>query len=518
VYGCPVPATPAHARRTGTPPLTPADSFIARWSASERAERTNAPPFLIELCALLGVAAPDPATGGHGPYRFERSVTHYDPTDRATTRRIDLYKHDCFILEAKQAASARPQAELFALSSESTRRQFVRNSPGWAQHMLQAKGQAEGYVRNLPADEPAPPFIIVADIGFCFDLYADFSGTGRHYAQFPDAQNFRLYLTELTDPAKRQLLATIWTNPQALDPSRRRTEVTRDIAALLAKLAITMEARHPPDAVAFFLIRCIFCMFAQSVALLPAASFTELLQRCEPHPTKNFVPMLGDLWRKMNEGGFSVAITEVVRRFNGGLFSPARQGADPLAVTLDELRLLISASKRDWANVEPAIFGTLLESALSARERGQLGAHFTPRAFVERLVLPTIMEPLRLEWDAVKAASGTKLKVGDRTAAAAELRSFHNRLCAIRVLDPACGTGNFLYVTLELMKRLEGEVLDALANLQAGEGGRLDLPGETVDPHQFLGMEKSPRAVPVAELVLWIGHLQWHFRTRGAAR
>ncbi len=510
-------ASPPGVEGTGTPTLTPADRFIARWSDSERAERTNAPPFLIELCALLGVPAPDPARGGDGPYRFERSVTHYDPEDRATTRRIDLYKRDCFILEAKQGANSRPQAELFALSSEATRRQVVRNSPGWAQHMLQAKGQAEGYVRNLPAKEAAPPFLIVCDVGFCFDLYADFSGTGRHYAQFPDGQSFRVYVTELTDPAKRQLLADVWTDPASLDPSRRRTEVTRDIAALLARLAVTMEARHPPDAVAFFLIRCIFCMFAQSVGLLPEASFTALLHRCEAQPDQLFVPMIGDLWRTMNAGGFSAAITAMVRRFNGGLFAPARHGGEPLGVTLDELRLLVAASTKNWANVEPAIFGTLLESALSTRERGQLGAHFTPRAFVERLVLPTIMEPLRWEWDATKAASGKKIDAGDRAGAAAELRAFHHRLCTVRVLDPACGTGNFLYVTLELMKRLEGEVLDALANLQAGEGGRLELPGETVDPHQFLGLEKNPRAVPVAELVLWIGHLQWHFRTRGAA-
>ncbi len=127
------------------------------------------------------------------------------------------------------------------------------------------------------------------------------------------------------------------------------------------------------------------------------------------------------------------------------------------------------------------------------------------------------MEPLRLEWDGHKAASADKLQGGDREGAAAIVRAYHARLCAVRVVDPACGTGNFLYVTMEMMKRLEGEVLDALASLNAGEGDRLALAGASVDPHQFLGIEKNPRAVPVAELVLWIGYLQWHFRTFGAA-
>ncbi len=144
-----------------------------------------------------------------------------------------------------------------------------------------------------------------------------------------------------------------------------------------------------------------------------------------------------------------------------------------------------------------------------------MGAQFTPRAFVERLVLPAVMEPLRAEWDGAKAAAVAEADKGRREEAAALVRAFHARLCTVRVLDPACGTGNFLYVTLELMKQLEGEVLDALAALEGGDAGRLDMAGATVDPHQFLGLDVNPRAVPVAELVLWIGYLQWHFRTHG---
>jgi len=500
----------------------PIGAFIARWDGTELAERANYARFLDELCDVLGVPRPDPAAGPLGDYRYERSVTHREADGATTTRRIDLYKRGCFVLEAKQGANPKP-ADLFEFKTETERRSAVRRSPAWAQAMLKAKGQAEGYARDLPAAEGWPPFVIVCDVGFCLDVYADFSGTGKHYAQFPDREGFRLYLPDLRKPEVRDRLRTIWTDPMALDPSRQRVRVTRDIAEYLARLVRALEGpkdkpRHAPQHVATFLMRCIFSMFAQSVGLLPSGTaFTELLEDCRKDP-KNFVPLVGDLWRTMNAGGFSPALRAMVLRFNGGLFAPGAHGAaEPLPVDGDMLELLIQASRRDWADVEPAIFGTLLENALDPKQRGELGAHFTPRAFVERLVLPTVMEPLRAEWDGVKAAAVLKAEGGDRAGAAALVRAFHARLCAVRVLDPACGTGNFLYVTLELMKRLEGEVLDLLADLAPGEGDRLDVAGASVDPHQFLGIEKNPRAVPVAELVLWIGYLQWHFRTRGSA-
>jgi len=504
----------------------PIGAFITRWDGTEQAERANYARFLDELCDVLRVPRPDPAAGPLGDYRYERSVTHHEADGATTTRRIDLYKRGCFVLEAKQGANAPKQANLFG-TAEAERRANVRRSPGWAQAMLKAKGQAEGYARDLPAAEGWPPFVIVCDVGFCLDVYADFSGTGKHYAQFPDRESFRLYLPDLRRPEVGDRLRTIWTDPMALDPSRKRVRVTRDIAQYLARLARALEGpkdkpRHAPQQVATFLMRCIFSMFAQSVGLLPSGTaFTELLEDCRKDP-ENFVPLVEDLWRTMNTGGFSPALRAMVLRFNGGLFAPGvHRAAEPLPVDGDMLELLIQASRRDWADVEPAIFGTLLENALDPKQRGELGAHFTPRAFVERLVLPTVMEPLRAEWDGVKAAAVLKAEGADRAGAAALVRAFHGRLCTVRVLDPACGTGNFLYVTLELMKRLEGEVLDLFADL-AVEGGEarqtgMDMAGATVDPHQFLGTEKNPRAVPVAELVLWIGYLQWHFRTRGSA-
>ena len=492
-------------------------AFIARWEASGGAERANYSLFLTEFCDLIGVPRPDAATGGLGDYRFERAVTRRGDDGSTRPRRIDLYKRDCFVLEAKQASAVPRQESPFAETTETQRRANRRHSKGWAQALLKAKGQATDYARDLPAEEGWPPFLIIADVGFCFDLYADFSRTGKHYAQFSDGQPFRIFLTDLHKPEVRQLFRRIWTEPMTLDPAQRRLDVTRGVAALLAQLSKALESRgHTPEAVATFLMRGVFSMFAQSVGLLPTpTAFTELLADCHANPDA-FQGLVGEMWRTMNTGGFSAGLRQNLRRFNGGLFAPGPLGAvEPLKLDADMIQLLHIASRSDWSEVEPAIFGTLLENAITTPERARLGAHFTPRGFVEHLVQHTVMDPLLEEWAGEKSAAVFRSEAGDVAGAADTVRRFHARLCNVKVLDPACGTANFLYVALDLMKRLEAEVLDLLANLVPGESERLDLAQASVDPHQFLGIELNPRAVPVAELVLWIGWLQWQFRTRG---
>ena len=304
-----------------TPDLV--ETFITRWDGTAMAERANAQPFLSELCDVLGVPRPDPATGGIGPYRFERNVTHHEADGSTTTRRIDLYRRGCFVCETKQGATQHRQGGLFTTETEAQHRANVRNTPAWIRHMQQAKGQAEGYARDLPTEEGWPPFLIVCDVGFCLDLYADFSGTGKHYAQFPDRERFRIYLPDLRQPEMRDRLRQVWLDPKSLNPALRRAQVTRDIAALLAKLAAALEGtpgkpRHAPKHVATFLIRCIFCMFAQSVHLLPERSFSDLLARCRGN-LPAFVGLVGELWRMMDAGGFSAALAGTVLRFNGGL-------------------------------------------------------------------------------------------------------------------------------------------------------------------------------------------------------
>jgi hypothetical protein len=239
--------------------------------------------------------------------------------------------------------------------------------------------------------------------------------------------------------------------------------------------------------------------------------------------------MLAALWREMDHGGFSVALSAPVLRFNGKLFKGAATDSYSLPLQREHIDMLIAAARANWREVEPAIFGTLLERALDPTERHALGAHYTPRAYVERLVLPTVMQPLRRAWADAQAAAlvlaheAALLEGAKRAArmadARAELRRFHHGLCALRVLDPACGSGNFLYVTLEHLKRLEGEVLDQLQSFSTeSDDARQDalaLQGETVTPQQLLGIEVNERAAALAELVLWIGYLQWHIRTRG---
>ena len=494
------------------------DYFLNRWTKREGgAERANYGLFLIELCERLGVGRPEPA--GHikhlNKYNFDRQVGREDEH----TKFIDLYKSGCFILEAKQSRMAGGkkalsiQQNLPGVEPEQLGKRSIKK--GWDALMVNAKRQAEDYVFRLERDEPAPPFIIVCDVGHCIELYADFSGTGRAYSYYPDRQNFRIYMDDLRDPAIRARLATVWTDPQSLNPARENARVTREIADRLAKVSKALEKKHPPEEVAHFLMRCLFTMFAEDVDLLPKGEFTKLLEECIEQPA-SFSPLLEDLWARMDEADYNKrfysAFKQHLKHFNGNLFKAAR--AFPLGK--EEIGELLAAARHDWTRVEPAIFGTLLEHALDDKERSKLGAHYTPRLYVERIVQVTVMEPLRTEWRDVQikiqeAVDNADNKEEGLQRAIGFARDFHAQLCNTRVLDPACGTGNFLYVSLELMKGLEGEILEKLAELGFEA---FELERETVDPHQFLGLELNPRAAAIAELVIWIGALQQHYRIK----
>ena len=382
-------------------------AFIARWRASGAAERANYQLFLAELCAVLEVPGPDPASPveAANAYVFEKAV----PLPHGAVGRIDLYRRGCFVLEAKQGSDRVEPAA--ALSAEGERQlrghkrgMAVRGTVAWDTAMDRARQQAQSYARNLPPDEVRagrPPFLIVADVGQSLALYAEFSRTGGNYIPFPDPTHYRIYLADLADADMRERLRQVWLDPSGLDPSRRSARVTREIADRLARLALSLEqAGHAAEAVAHFLMRCLFTMFAEDVSLLPKGAFTQLLADVRRNVT-SFPPLVEELWRTMARGGFSVALRVPVPHFNGGLF----EHASALPLTADQLQLLIEAAQADWRDVEPAIFGTLLERALDPTERHNLGAHFTPRAYVERLVLPAIIEPLRAEWESVQAAA-----------------------------------------------------------------------------------------------------------------
>lgn len=493
--------------------------FTERWKASGGSERANFQQFAIELTQLLDVPAPKPATADsqNDDYRFERPVT-FIHTGAQSRGFIDLYRRGCFVMEAKQGTGQSTQTDDDQLSLISDlpkiQRQGhgVRGSRRWDDTMLRAKNQADGYARAVARSDGWPPFLIIVDVGHVLEVYADFSGQGQGYTQFPDGAHYRITLDDLNDPKTIERLRAIWTDPHLLDPAKISAEVTRGVANQLAALGRSFEGQgHRPEDVARFLMRCLFTMFAEDVHLIPPDSFKDLLIKLRGHP-EHAAPALQSLWETMNTGGFSPTLTCDLKRFNGGLF----KNASALPLSEVQLSLLITAAQHDWKEVEPAIFGTLLERALSPKDRHKLGAHYTPRAYVERLVNPTVIEPLRADWMAVQGAALTLMNQGKDKEALAEVEAFHRRLCEIRVLDPACGSGNFLYVALELMKRLEGEVAALMADLGQDQVA-LSLAGHTVDPHQFLGIELNPWAAAVAELVLWIGYLQWHFRTHGKA-
>jgi hypothetical protein len=258
-------------------------------------------------------------------------------------------------------------------------------------------------------------------------------------------------------------------------------------------------------------MRCIFTFFAEDIHLLPKNSFSNLLETLQGD-LPNFKPMVESLWQTMNTGGFSPILREHVLHFNGGLF----ESVEALPLNRKQFDILRIAATAEWNDVEPAIFGTLLERALDERERHRLGAHYTPRAYVERLVIPTVVEPLRQDWRDVQAAALTLERAGKTTEAIDVLTDFRRHLCSLEVLDPACGSGNFLYVTLEHLKRLEAEINDSLESLGETQQA-LRETGLSVDPHQLRGIELNPRAAAITDLVLWIGYLQWHFRTWGAS-
>lgn len=431
--------------------------------------------------------------------------------------RIDLYRKGAFVLEAKQSRLKGQDKEVlpaqgalpFAEPAGPRGRRGADRA--WDVLMLNARRQAEDYAKALPTSHGWPPFLIICDVGHCFEFYADFTGQGKNYVQFPDRQRFRVYLDDLRDEAVRVRLRAIWNEPETLDPTRHAARVTRAIAQRLAAVSKALEKKHDPEEVALFLMRCLFTMFAEDVELIPRDGFKTLLRDCRNNPGA-FMPLVAELWKAMDEGLYSTAIRAQMKKFNGKLFDKAKV----FALGREEIGELLVAAEHDWREVEPAIFGTLLEQALSEAERAKLGAHYTPRAYVERLVVETVIEPLREDWRAVLGAAQQARDGGDTKGALARVEGFHKTLCETRVLDPACGTGNFLHVAQELMKKLEGEVLDAAGELGARErlGGIAD---RYVGPRQFLGMELNERAVAIADLVLWIGHLQWHFRTRGFA-
>ena len=531
-------------------------AFISRWETSGAAERANYQMFLSELCGIIGVPRPDPTSPDPAKnlYVFDRTITQIKQDGSSAPNYIDLYKARHFVCETKQGLSADAAPDELAKPTATKTGHGKRGTLAFDKALERAFHQGRGYITALPADEGRPPFLIVCDVGHSIDLYAEFTCTGGQYERFPDPVSYRITLSDLHRPEIRERLRKVWLDPHSLDPSKVAAKVTRDIAGRLALLAKSLEADgHDLRVIAGFLQRSLFTMFAEDVGLLPEDGFKSLLARVKENP-RGFPVLISALWREMATGThYSALLFREIACFNGGLF----ENTTALPLSAVQLDMLADAAATDWSGVEPSIFGTLLVRALDPRERHKLGAEFTPRSYVERLIRPTIIGPLRDEWDAVRIAAATLHDEADQaeiqadqleadakakmlTGASAEAKqlggdaarlrkdasksdaealaqviAFHRYLCGLTVLDPACGTANFLYVTMEHMKRLEAEVLQLIDALGGNAG--MEMQGFRVRPEHFIGLEINKQAVAIAQLVLWIGYFQWQHKTTGKA-
>ena len=372
-----------------------------------------------------------------------------------------------------------------------------------------------------------PPLLVVCDLDR-FAVHTNFTGTAKRVYAFSLADLAAPIATEGSALPPLDVLRAVFTEPERLRPERTAEYVTEQAAAEFATLAESLRQRGvDPERAAHFLMRLLFCLFAEDIDLLPRQLFTRLVEQTRRQPAI-FRQLLQELFAKMRAGGF-FGIDEIAY-FNGGLFGddtpglhdlssqrsvqPWRSDDETLELTRADLAVLERAARLDWASVEPAIFGTLFERSLDPDKRSQLGAHYTSREDILLIVEPVLIAPLRRRWAAVReqaeeliarrdAASG-----GARTIRQRELErllmEFAGEIAGIRVLDPACGSGNFLYVALKRLLDLEKEV-SLFAAQHAGLSGLLP----QVQPGQLYGIEINTYAHELASVVVWIGYIQW---------
>jgi hypothetical protein len=465
------------------------------WAGSSINERGSFQTWLIRFCEALEVEPPDPPTDD---YRFELPIRMMDREGRESPNFIDCWKKGHFALEAKASAAG---------------------AAGLDEPLLRkAYGQVRNYVAHVSGDPP--PYLMVLDVARTLIVWDRWSGA---YGDFAAGRRIALPLLH-ERPEDIALLRDIFVDPTVRDPRGKAQLVSKEIAAGLAELAAELESRGlDTERVARFLMRCVFSCFAEDVGLLPENLFRRTLETARDSGNRERLTLaLTALWNTMDTGGMFGA--EMLHRFNGHFFKTV----EALPLEARDVDLLIDAAKHDWSRVEPSIFGTLLVRALDPEERHRLGAEYTPRAYIERLVEPTVVEPIRERWTAVQAAvlqleESEKLNLPKKLAKSftkekqhagsiKQLLAFHDWLRALSFLDPACGSGNFLYVTMAAVKRVEIEVLNEIARLSGGQGG---LVLEEVHPRQFHGIEVKPWAREIAELTLWIGYHQFWRESHG---
>ncbi|MCC7268523.1 MAG: class I SAM-dependent DNA methyltransferase, partial [Caulobacteraceae bacterium] len=467
------------------------EDFIRKWSGASVREGSEGRSFIFQLCGIIGAPAPDQDAVADDDYRFERRVQFVHEDGPPTAGLIDCYKRGCFVLEAKRSRPSRPG---------------LAGKPrgGTDDVMARALEQARNYAGAL---DERPPFLVLVDVGRSIELWADFSGTGRRYAPYPDRERRRIELSQLRDPAVRRRLRAVWTAPYSLDPARSAKAVTGEIARNLSALQHSVARRlawtndGAPEAVTQLIAQCLFAKFCQDIGLLPPKAFNAYLDEYARRP-EQFSIAVRNLFDAMCRRGHCEFVKADIPRFGGRLL------ADRIVLPLraDELALLAASARCAWDELEPTFFGALVEQGAGHAKRRRFGMHFTPRGLVEKVVEPTVIEPLRVAWAGVLSEAKAEERRGDRALARLRVRRFHQHLLNLRILDPACGTGNFLYVAMSALQDLEDEVLARLAEL--GEPPPPALDGYCISPGQFLGIEQDPLSAKIAEAMLWVGFLQ----------
>jgi type II restriction/modification system DNA methylase subunit YeeA len=447
--------------------MTPHE-FIAKWKAANLSERSACQQHFLDLCDLLGQPKPADADPDGAWYTFERGV--------------------------QKTGGGQGWADV-----------WMRGHFGW-EYKGKHKDLAAAYQQLLRYREDLenPPLLVVCDLDR-FEIHTNFTGTAKRVYAFN--------LDGLDQPANLDVLRKLFTQPDALRPGQTAESITRQAAERFGLLADGMRQRGiPAPTAAHFLMKLMFCMFAEDIGLLPPKIFHRLLAAGKNDPAR-LAGLMRNLFAAMAKGGDFGA--DSIAFFNGGLFADA----EVIELTRDEIRELVLVNEHDWASVEPSIFGTLFERTLDPAKRSQIGAHYTSREDIETLLKPVLVAPLLREWDEVRAACD---KLWPKIQAAARqsrgrrgtkdsaqrkkfdrlLLDFVERLAHVSVLDPASGSGNFLYVAIHLLLDLNKQVIS-----YAAANGLTLLP--QVRPTQLAGLEINPYAQQLAQVVIWIGYLQW---------
>ena len=442
--------------------MTPG-AFIAKWRASELKESSAAQEHFIDLCRLLGEPTPAEADPTGEQYCFERGAQK----DGGSGGWADVWKRHCFAWEYK----------------------------GKHANLDTAFNQLRQYALALEN----PPLLIVSDMAR-FRIRTNWTNSVSATHEFP--------LDDLADAACRDKLKWAMSDPERLRPGESRQALTERAAATFAELAQSLRERgHDPQSVAHFVNRLVFCMFAEDVDLLPDSIFTRMLEHARRRP-EEFAELARDLFGAMSTGG-RIGF-EAVAWFNGGLFD------DDTALPLEreEIHTALEAATLDWSEIDPSILGTLFERGLDPDKRSQLGAHYTDRDKIMRIVDPVIVGPLLAEWETEKISIAAALERAEharsKAARTRQLRqadsllgTFLEGLRRFTVLDPACGSGNFLYLALQALKDIEHRVQLEAEALGLARG----FP--EIGPANVKGIEINAYAAELARVSVWIGEIQW---------